>query len=288
MPRLLVAAAILLATSVPVSGADDWRVAYKRGNFADAAALLQRIVFEPPQGAAGVDAGALAQLGLLYAEGKGVARDGVLGCGLLTEHASATSRDRRATGTARRAALALALRHCAVLGGGDRAAASAVLSCPRIGLQRGAVIPLEPGWSIQFNDRSAMVRRDGELREQPLAGDLLCRAQVVLVRHSALAAPNGRSPLTRHVLELVTLRSGWQAGAISREFVWQLYEVRGLDLDLAAVQRWQEPGSAWPAAALPEPLARGVRFTVRGAGIDYEIPDDPPRRSTVAVRDAKR
>jgi hypothetical protein len=53
------------------------------------------------------------------------------------------------------------------------------------------------------------------------------------------------------------------------------------------VQRWQEPGSAWPAPALPETLAGGATFTVRGADVQYEIADDPPRRGTVALRHAK-
>ena len=63
---------------------------------------------------------------------------------------------------------------------------------------------------------------------------------------------------------------------------------RGLALDLAAVQRWQEPGSAWPAPILPEPLSRGAVFTVRGSGeIDYEIPDASTRRGTIASRRAR-
>ena len=86
------------------------------------------------------------------------------------------------------------------------------------------------------------------------------------------------------MIEFVTVQSSWRNGAVQREMVWQLYEVRGLDLDLAAVQRWQEPGSAWPAPALPDPLVRGAAFTFRGSDIDYEIPDAPPRRGTVTAR----
>jgi hypothetical protein len=209
-----------------------------------------------------------------------VERDAVLACGLIRAHASAAA-GRPAT----REAKALVDKYCAPLNASESAAAFATMSCPHIGLQRGATVTLEPGWSIRFNDRSATLRRGGETREQALASDLLCHSQVMLVRHSPIDGSSGRSRVTRHAIELVTLQSGWHAGAVTREIVWQLYDVRGLDLDLAAVQRWEEPGSAWPAPALPAPLARGAAFTVHGSGeIAYEIPGDPPRRGTVAGR----
>ena len=71
--------------------------------------------------------------------------------------------------------------------------------------------------------------------------------------------------------------------------MWQLYEVRGLALDLAAVQRWEAPGSAWPAPPLPDALARGAMFEVRDSGeIDYAIEDAPLRRGRVSRSGAKR
>jgi hypothetical protein len=258
--------------------------AVKRGDYSEAATLLQRAVFEHP-GTQAPDPAAVKQLALLYGDGKGVERDPVLACGLLRAHAIATARLSRGTAAARKAATDLVERYCAPLPAAQRAAAFAAMSCPRIGLKRGSVISLEPGWSIQFNDRSATVTRNGETREQPLAHDLLCRAQVMRVRHTPLSAG---STTTRHLIELVTLQSTWRNGAVNRETVWQLYEVRGLELDLAAVQRWMEPGSAWPAPALPDTLAAGATFTVRGADVEYEITDDPPRRGTVAQRTAKR
>jgi hypothetical protein len=286
MRRTLLAAVMVLTSGVPLAAAETWSAAYQRGDYGTAATLLQRIVFERPQERA-ADPAALRQLGLLYASGKGVERNGVLACGLLRASALATSSAPRAAAAAKRAAQALVEQHCAGLPAADRAAALGARSCPRIGLPRGSTITLEPGWSVQFNDRSATIERNGQAREHPIAGDL-CRAQVRLMRHSPLEASNGRSPGTRHVIELVTLRSGSSGGAVTRELVWQLYEVRGLDLDLAAVQRWQEPGSAWPAPALPDALARGATFTVRGPDIQYEIPDAPLRRGTVEVRTAKR
>lgn len=282
MPRLLLAAAIVLATSVRVSGADSWKDAYQRGDYAAAATLLQRAVFEPAGNTRAVDIAALKHLALLYAEGKGVERDAVLACGLLRVHAVQATTAPRAGAAARKDAAALVERYCMPLTPAQRAAGFAAMSCPRVGMQRGARLALEPDWTIQFNDRSATIARNGETREQPLPGDLVCRSQVLLVRHSQLDAAGGRSPAARHVVELVTLQSGWRAGAIVRALIWQLYEVRGLSLDLAAVQRWEEPGSAWPAPPLPESLARGVSFALRGSGeIEYEIVDAPPRRGRI-------
>jgi hypothetical protein len=261
--------------------AEPWSTAVKRGDYATAATLLHRDVFERERAPKVPDAAALKQLALLYAEGRGVRRDAVLACGLLRAHAIAVSKTTR-TAAAARAAQALVERHCAPLTAPERAAAFAAMTCPRIGLMRGEPIQLDPGWTIQFNDRSATITRRGESREQALPGDLLCRSQVLLTRHSRIDPGNTRAR-PRHVIEQVTVQSAWRGGVLTRDVVWQLYEVRGLELDLAAVERWQEPGSAWPTPAIPEPLARGVIFTAQGSGaIEYAI--DDARRGMVESR----
>jgi hypothetical protein len=286
MRATLLAAVLVVGAGVPVAAADTWNVAYKRGDYATAATLLQRAVFERTPSQA-PDPAALKQLALLYGEGKGVERDVIMACGLSRAHATATAGAPRGTAAARRAADALVGRYCTALTAPQRAAAVAATACPRIGLKRGATMALEPGWAIQFNDRSATITRHGLSREQPLAGGPLCGTQVIRVRHTPLVAAATSEGL-RHLIEFVTVQSTWRNTAVSREVVWQLYEVRGLELDLAAVQRWPEPGSAWPAPALPAPLARGAAFTLRRSGeIDYDIPDDPARRGTVAVRHTK-
>lgn len=283
MPRLLLTIVALVLATVPVVATDSWSVALKRGDYAEAATLLQRAVFEPPQtgrpgqAATPADPVALKELAALYADGKGVARDEVLACGLARAHAAAVARGKRLTAATSRATQNLVEKYCGSLPPADRAAAFATMTCPRIGLDRHAPIQLDKGWSIQFNDRSATIARDGQVRDQALPGDLVCRAQVLLLRHSRVGGKGAR-----HVIEQVTAQSAWRGGVLTREIVWQLYEVRGLELDLAAVQRWQEPGSAWPAPPLPEAIARGVTFTMRSSGeIDYAIADELPRRGTI-------
>lgn len=281
MRRTAATLVFLLLAAVPASGADSWATAYKRGDYATAATLLHRHVFEVERPAKTADAAALKHLALLYADGKGVGRDAVLACGLLRAHAVATAKSARSA-AATRAAQTLVEKHCAPLSAAERAAAFAAMTCPRIGLTRGEAIQLEPGWTIQFNDRSATIVRGGQSREQALPGDLLCRSQVLLMRHSTIEPASGRGR-PRHVIEQVTVQSAWRGGALTRDLVWQLYEVRGLDLDLAAVQRWQEPGSAWPSPAVPDAILRGVHFTVQGSGaIEYAI--DESRRGRVEQR----
>jgi hypothetical protein len=275
----LLAAAMVLTAGAARAGGETWRAAYQRGDYKAAVTLLQRAVFEPPA-TRRPDPAALTQLALLYGDGKGVERDPVLACGLLRAAATASAA-RGATAT--RAARGLVDRYCGRLDAVQRAAAFAAVTCPRVGPPHGADLQLEPGLAIRFNDRSATITRGDQTREQPLAGGPLCATQVAGVRHTPLATAAG-SAARRHLIEFVTVRSAWRDGVVNREMVWQLYEVRGLELDLAAVQRWQAPGSAWPAAALPDPLARGATFSVRGSAIDYEIPDVPPRRGTVAGR----
>ena len=280
MPRLAMAVCLLLSAAW-APAAEPWSTAVKRGDYATAATLLHRDVFERERTAKVADPAALKQLALFYAEGKAVRRDPVLACGLLRAHAIAVSKAAR-TAAAARAAQALVERFCTPLTAQERAAAFAAMTCPRIGLTRGEPIQLEPGWTIQFNDRSATIARRGEAREQALPGDLLCRSQVLLTRHSVVEAPTTRAR-ARHVIEQVTVQSAWRGGVLTRDMVWQLYEVRGLELDLAAVERWQEPGSAWPTPAVPEPLLRGVTFTAQGSGaIEYAI--DDARRGTVDSR----
>ena len=280
--RTTLVAVVIVLTAGSARAADTWTAAYKRGDYRTAATLLQRAVFEHP-GTQAADPVAVKQLALLYGDGKGVERDPVLACGLLRAHAAATASAVRGT-AAKRAAAALTARYCGSLEAPQRAAALAAVTCPRIGMKRGTTVELEPGLAIQFNDRSATITRGEEAREQPLAGGPLCRTQVVGMRHTPFG-PAGGAPTRRHLIEFVTVQSAWRNGTVNREMVWQLYEVRGLELDLAAVQRWEEPGSAWPAPALPNPLARGAIFNVRKSGeIDYEIPEDPPRRGTVAGR----
>jgi hypothetical protein len=282
MTRTLSTLVVLLLATAPVSAADSWGTAVKRGDYATAATLLHRQVFEPERQVKTPDPAALRQLALLYAEGKGVERDAVLACGLLRAHAIATNKVKR-TAAATRATQALVERHCSPLSAAERASAFAAMTCPRIGLSRGEPIRLGRGWTIQFNDRSATITRDGQSREQALPGDLLCRSQVLLTRQSTIEkfGSHGRP---RKVVEQVTVQSTWRGGVLTRDLVWQLYEVRGLELDLAAVQRWQEPGSAWPAPSVPESLLRGVSFTVQGDGvIEYEI--DDARRGRIDQRD---
>ena len=280
MARLGMVLPLLLAASSALA-AEPWSAAVKRGDYTAAATLLHRDVFEREHAPKTPDAAALKQLALLYAEGKGVRRDPVLACGLIRAHAIAITKTTK-TAAAGRAAQALVERHCTPLTPSERALAFAAMTCPRIGLTRGEAIQLEPGWTIQFNDRSATITRGGESREQALPGDLLCRSQVLLMRHSTIEGSGSRARV-RHVVEQVTVQSAWRAGVLTRDLVWQLYEVRGLDLDLAAVQRWQEPGSAGPAPAVPEPLLRGVSFAVQGSGaIEYTI--DEERRGTVVGR----
>jgi hypothetical protein len=278
--RTTLVAVVIVVTAGAARAADTWTTAYQRGDYKTAATLLQRAVFEHPRTQA-ADPAAVKQLALLYGDGKGVERDPVLACGLLRAHAAATAGAGRGS-AAKRAAAALLARYCGGLETPQRAAALAAVTCPRLGLKRGATLELEPGLAIQFNDRSATITRGDETREQPLAGGPLCRTQVVGVRHTPLESKPG-STARRHLIEFVTVQSAWRDGIVNREMVWQLYEVRGLDLDLAAVQRWEEPGSAWPAPALPDPLARGAIFNIRASGdIDYEIAEAPPRRGTVA------
>lgn len=284
MRRILCTIALLAAGVVPASAADPspassaaaWGSAVKRGDYATAATLLHQDVFEPERPARGPDPAALKQLALLYVEGKGVTRDAVLACGLLRAHAVATAKIAK-TGPAARAAQALVERHCAPLSAPERAAAFAAMTCPRLGLSRGEPIRLASGWTIQFNDRSATITMNGRSREQALPGDLLCRSQVLLLRPSTI--PGFGHGRTRHMIEQVTVQSTRRAGVLTRDVVWQLYEVRGLDLDLAAVQRWQEPGSAWPAPSLPAALLRGVSYTVHPDAVEYEI--DETRRGRI-------
>src|SRR3954468_4274875 len=126
MRRLLLAVAVVFAAAVPAAAADTWNVAMKRGDYAEAAMLLHRVVFEPAPAPRGQDAAALRQLAQLYAEGKGVEQDEVLACGLVRAHAIAAGAP-RGNAAAMRAAQSLVERYCGRLTPADRAAAFAAM-----------------------------------------------------------------------------------------------------------------------------------------------------------------
>ena len=67
MRRTFLAALFVISTAVPLAAAETWSTAYKRGDYATAATLLHRAVFEPAEGRA-PDPIATRQLALLYAE----------------------------------------------------------------------------------------------------------------------------------------------------------------------------------------------------------------------------
>ena len=154
-------------------------------------------------------------------------------------------------------------------------------------MKRGATMALEPGLAIQFNDRSATITRYGEAREQPLA-DPLCRAQVMRVHHTPLVPAAGSPAGLRHLIELVTVQSAWHNGVGQPRA--GLAALRGARTRAGSRGRAALAGAGLGLArpALPEPLARGAVFTVRGSGdIDYEIPDTSPRRGTIVSRRAR-
>ena len=170
--------------------------------------------------------------------------------------------------------------------------AFAAMTCPRIGLVPRRADPARASGSdgpvqrSQRHDRARRrVARAGAARRAavPFAG--------AAARGTRRIPAVGSRARAREVVEQVTVQSvAARRRADARDLVWQLYEVRsrsGARILRRAVQRWQEPGSAWPAPSVPGAagLARRQPSPSRAPARSTTIDDG--RRGKIDQRDSR-
>jgi hypothetical protein len=274
--------------------AQPWADAYKAGEYAKAASLLQPIAVEQVQSMGdgqNSDPAPARHLALLYARGSGVERDAILACTLaqLSDMASRQVPYRGTTAadyTAYQASIDESERfvhaHCGPLTDRQRLAASRSLGCFAFGLHEGTVtLGEQTVWVDRIGLRLAPSEPD------PLASDTWCSQLVARLGTRTVAPPADAAPsvVPRSFVELL----GWQAVHMADDpsvryvLSWTMFELRGKKLEPVAMEHLLS-ASTWPRAALPPDF--DARFSVemiRSGHIRWRLDGAPPKRGWIML-----
>ena len=160
---------------------------------------LHRAVFELPASHSLPDADKAQALARVYAEGNGVPQDAVMACTLFDFGERARMNEGRGFEGLRlqQHAHELKAKYCDSLGVVERRQAFHALSCSVFGLARGTIVPLGPGWWLEFvgGDRVRIDFEGKEYEHSLGGGGFLCpSSQVTLFGTRCSSPPGPRAP----------------------------------------------------------------------------------------------
>jgi hypothetical protein len=251
-------------------GAETWQDAYARRDFATAAAKLQAIVFEHPQGTTGgsryPDAQAIQTLAQLYGEGNGVPQDALTACALSNLGSGAAvyqhgDRDPR-TAAIRRQVEA----HCVPLTPDERRDAMAANRCFQLG-PTPRVLVESPSRRVELGRSRLIIEERGQEREYQLTPIIRCAQQVPEVRYARVPPPKGAKIPAREFVEIYSWHSSVKDGRALRTLEWSAIELTGKTVTLRArtvLERGE--GSTWPAREVPAEFSKPVTFSMHKSG----------------------
>jgi hypothetical protein len=278
---------LALALACPAGAlAQSWDDAYRRGDYATAAAALHPLVFQPAESdreRSYPDARATQTLGQMYAAGLGVARDSVVACalfGLATGSAVYQHGDGHAlTDAARR----LLDGECVKLTAEERTEAAKLAECPsmRLGTQ---AFTLGAAHRVELQRGVVRVHLKNDRRDHWL-GDLVdCAPVVPAVRHTAVRPRRGSKLPVRHFLEVLAWRARPDRdGQAVHVLEWRAVEIRGTDLAIVARTTLDTADSVSAAGTAPAD-ARLVSMRMLGNGqVRWQTAQDP-RASGIITR----
>jgi hypothetical protein len=269
--RAILAAALLMTGVASTAAGQTWSELQERGRHAEAAEALQALVlnalsspdmFFP-------DVEATISLARLYAEGRGVEQDRVVGCSFaeLAYHAAAFRHPDPQHPAVHRVELARAAA-CDDLAPDDRQEAVQMMACPVYGPELQS-FALDAHHVADVSRRGIVIRQAGAEQVEPLPA-FGCPRRLALARHTVV--PDGRtSSRDRHFLEVFT----WAPSADGRArqtLTWSLGEV----LDGALKWHTMEPlgdraGSPWSSEPLPVELTTVGFETVREGQVRWRF-----------------
>ncbi len=243
-------------------------------------AALHRTIFEATPGADFRDPASSGELALRYLEGRGVARDPLIACGLLflTDHAvsSVAPQSEAAGETVRR----LREEHCGPGAGPVEDLETIVnASCGMFGPSRH-IVPLEPGSWLEIGPGGLILDRPAGRLRHPLP--FTCATQYVLARYVA-TDESSAAPTGRRFVEFLTWQTLHAARGPERTLAWTLVELVGSEFQAAAHELLiHEPGSQWPTPQVPAAFAGGASFrTAPGGAVQWRFETDPPRAGVI-------
>ena len=281
--------AVCLCAMPCVAVAQSWTDAYRARDYQKAADLLHPLLIEPNLVGMTDDPAPARHLAVMYARGLGVPQDAIGACALATfaEGAMHMAAPRYAYDVfGYKAAMEDSERftreHCDGLTRQQRLGASRSVGCFAFGM---------PEESLTFGEHTVRVGRNGigrpEAEEESSAADLDCPMLVVRMRPLTLTPPADAAPgvVARDFVELVT----WQVGRSDADpglhyfLHWQMFEVRGRQVTLAA----REPllsTRTWPrAVVLPEFDHRFSVEMIRSGHVRWRMDGAPPKRGWIML-----
>ena len=259
-------AGLMLACATAAS-AQSWRQAYDRQDYPTAAAQLQAIVFEHPQGASRYpEPDAILALAQLYAEGRGVAKDPLTACALANLGSGAAvythgERDARTSAIQRQVET-----YCVPLSADERRRVVDADGC----FQQGpspAVLFTSPTRRIEVNYSRLTVVERSRVREHALRPLLRCAQQVPVVRYVRVPSPRGSKVGAREFVEIYSWHSTAKDGQRVRTLEWSAIELTPQSAVLRArTVLERSAGSTWPARPVPDAFSRGATFSMHKSG----------------------
>jgi hypothetical protein len=246
-------------------------------------AALHRAVFELRDDKTLGDPALWRELAIRYLDGRGVERDLIQGCALLSR-ADSAARSPRHDQAGIDTAQALLERHCRTLSPDQNVEVGYVFGCGFIGLKT-QILPLQPGSWVEFSRLGVAIDRPSGRIENRSASDLTCMSQVMLLRTVPLPSANAKTD-ELYFIEMLAWHGGWtkDKDGLQRELRWSLFGVGKSGLEGRAGEVLvSESGSLWPRPAVPERFRDGASLSVDAAGtIRWQFPGDPPIRGSVS------
>src|SRR6476661_10203496 len=151
-------------------------------------AALHRAVFELRDDKTLGDPALWRELAIRYLDGRGVERDLIQGCALLSR-ADSAARSPRHDQAGIDTAQALLERHCRTLSPDQNVEVGYVFGCGFIGLKT-QILPLQPGSWVEFSRLGIAIERPSGRVENRLMGEPTCMRQVMLLRTVKLPGAN--------------------------------------------------------------------------------------------------
>jgi hypothetical protein len=246
-------------------------------------AALHRALFEVRDDKTLGDPALWRELAIRYLDGRGVERDVIQGCALLSR-ADSAARSPRHDQVSIDLAQALLDRHCRSLSPDQNVEVGYVLGCGFIGLKT-QILPLQSGSWVEFSRLGVAIDRPSGRIENRSASDLTCMRQVMLLRTVPLPGANTQMN-EPYLVEMLAWQGSWTKGkeALQRELSWSLFGVGKSGLEGRAAEILvSESGSLWPRPAVPERFRDGASFSIDPAGtIHWQFAGEPPLSGTVS------
>jgi hypothetical protein len=230
-------------------------------------------------------------LALLYAQGRGVARDEVVACSLAQQYAGVmhmrpphivTVEDVKAYQQSLEDATRFTRGLCDPLTERQKVAAGIGQGCFGFGLVEG---------TLMLGDRAVSVDRAGPRLngsgDETVANNLWCPQLVARLEARTLEPPPDAAPgvRARHFIELLS----WDAGRMPDDtttryvLVWKMFELQGKTLQPVVMEQFDSV-SSWPKSPMPPDFdARLHVEMIRSGHIRWRLDGAPPKRGWIML-----